>query len=411
MSTADLCAGCRADCRVEAPAGPAAILVAPVLSREEMLRWLHKTDPDRLAELWRLANAVRSACVGDQVHLRGLIEISNHCVRQCGYCGLRAGNRDLVRYRMTADEIVGCAYDARVYGYGTVVLQAGEDYGLKTDWVSGLGRRSKAETGLAVTLSLGERGEDELREWKEAGADRYLLRFETSDERLYEHIHPSLPGRVSDRLAMLRLLAELGYEVGSGVMVGVPGQTYASLVSDIELFRSLDLDMIGIGPYIAHPATPLGEVALAPAGPAGCAAGAGAGTADPPLRTAICAADQAPNDELTVYKMLALTRLACPRANIPSTTALATINKESGRELGLQRGANIVMPNLTPPKYRVLYEIYPDKACINETAEMCRGCLTGRIESIGRHVGTGAGGRARGRATAGSTSLSGRTAG
>ena len=158
-------------------------------------------------------------------------------------------------------------------------------------------------------------------------------------------------------------------------MVGIPGQTYQILADDIELFRSLDLDMIGVGPYIAHPSTPLGDGRWA------------AGTPE---------AEQVPNDELMVYKVVALTRLVCPEANIPSTTALATINKTSGRELGLQRGANIVMPNLTPPEYRVMYEIYPDKACVNETAEMCRGCLSGRIESIGRRVGDGPGGRRHG---------------
>ena len=317
--------------------------------------------------------------MGDEVHLRGLIEISNHCVRQCGYCGLRAGNRSLGRYRMTEDETLACAHDARLFGYGTVVLQAGEDYGLKAEGVAALVRRIKVETGLAVTLSLGERSDEELRAWREAGADRYLLRFETSDDDFYRLIHPSLPGRTSNRMAMLRRLREMGYEIGSGVMVGIPGQTWDTLVDDIEAFRHLDLDMIGVGPYIAHPATPLGDGAWAPKAPL---------------------SDQVPNDELTVYKVVALTRLVCPQANIPSTTALATINKESGRELGLQRGANIVMPNLTPSSYRALYEIYPDKACVNETADMCRFCLEGRIASIGRRLGAGPGGRSRHRVRA-----------
>jgi biotin synthase len=357
----------RPDAAPTAPTG-----AADTLTPKDILAWFTESDPARLEELWRLADETRRANVGDAVHLRGLIEISNHCVRQCGYCGLRAGNRGLTRYRMTADEILACTRDAREFGYGTVVLQAGEDYGLETQWISDLIRRIKTETGLAVTLSLGERRDDELLAWREAGADRYLLRFETSDDDLYRCIHPALPGRSSDRIAMLRHLRELGYEIGSGVMVGIPGQTYASLANDIVLFRELDLDMIGVGPYIAHPDTPLGDGSWAPAAPL---------------------ADQAPNDELTVYKAVALTRLVCPEANIPSTTALATLNKESGRESGLRRGANIVMPNLTPPYYRALYEIYPDKACVNETAEMCRFCLAGRIASIGRTVGKGPGGR------------------
>lgn len=355
----------------EAPIG---VLGRPP-AREEILAWLQETDAVRLEELWRQADLVRRRNVGDAVHLRGLIEISSHCVRQCGYCGLRAGNMALDRYRMTEEEILGCARQARQYGYGTVVLQAGEDYGIATGWMAALIRRIKAETSLAVTLSLGERPEPDLAAWRQAGADRYLLRFETSDPDLYRIIHPSLPGRSLDRLAILRTLKQFGYETGSGVMVGIPGQSHKSLADDLNTFRALDLDMIGVGPYIPHPATPLGRGEWLPRLPEG---------------------EQVPNTELMVYKMVALTRLVCPEANIPSTTALATINRENGRELGLARGANVVMPNLTPPEYREKYEIYPGKACITETAEACRGCLRHRIEALGRSVGTGAGGRRRG---------------
>ena len=342
------------------------------LDRDGLLAWLREDDPAQLERLWAAADETRRRRVGDAVHLRGLIEISNHCVRACGYCGLRAANREIERYRMSADEILACAHAAKAYGWGTVVIQSGEDYGLKTEWVAEVVQRIKTETGLAVTLSLGERPEADLAAWREAGADRYLLRFETSDEELYRLIHPDLPGRVSDRMAMLKTLQRLGYEAGSGIMIGIPGQTYGSVVDDILLFGTLDLDMIGVGPYIAHPLTPLGDRSW--------------------MRD-IPAEEQIPGDELTVYKVVALTRLVRPDANIPSTTALATINKVDGRELGLQRGANIVMPNLTPPEYRVRYEIYPEKACVNETAEMCRGCLQGRIASIGRVVGEGPGGR------------------
>ena len=344
------------------------------LDRGHILAWLREDDPRRLDELWRAADETRRRHVGDEVHLRGLIELSNYCVRACGYCGLRAANREIERYRMSADEILACARQAQEYGYGTVVLQSGEDYGIHTDWMADVVERIKRETGLAVTLSLGERPDDDLEVWRAAGADRYLLRFETSDEGLYRLIHPDLPGRRSDRFAILRTLSRLGYEAGSGIMVGIPGQTYASVADDIDAFRDLDLDMIGVGPYIAHPATPLGDRSWA---------------------REIPPDEQIGSDEATVYKVVALTRLVCPEANIPSTTALATINKIDGRELGLQRGANIVMPNLTPPEYRLRYEIYPDKACVNETAEMCRGCLQGRIEAIGREVGGGPGGRRR----------------
>jgi biotin synthase len=227
-------------------------------------------------------------------------------------------------------------------------------------------RRIKSESTLAVTLSLGERHPDDLAAWREAGADRYLLRFETSNPALYERIHPRRPGDAPDRLALLAALRQMGYEVGSGVMIGIPGQTYDDLAGDLELFGALDLEMIGVGPFLPHPDTPLGVEPR-----------------DVP--------DQVPNSELMTYKVVALARLLCPRANIPSTTALATLNRVNGRELGLVRGANVLMPNLTPTEYRRLYEIYPAKACLYETAEQCHGCLVGRIAALGRTIGTGRG--------------------
>ena len=341
----------------------------------DILSWLEEEDSDRLNELYRMADEVRREAVGGEVHLRGLIEISNYCSRQCGYCGLRAGNRDLERYRMTAEEILECAHQAARYRYGSVVLQGGEDYGIEREWLAQLVRRIKEETPLAVTLSMGERPCEDLVAWKEAGADRFLLRFETSDPELYKLIHPAAGGeRAAGRIEILGQLRELGYEAGSGVMVGIPGQTFTGLALDIALFRRLDLDMIGVGPYISHPDTPLGK-----------------GDWVRP----ILPQEQVPNTEQMTYKVVALARLVCPEANIPSTTALATLNKETGRELGLMRGANVVMPNMTPPKYRALYEIYPAKACIDETSNECRVCLRRRIEAIGRQVGAGQGGRLR----------------
>jgi len=342
------------------------------LTKEEILGWLRENDTTRLEELWKLANESRRSHVGDAVHLRGLIEISNYCIRRCSYCGLRASNRSLGRYRMEADEIMEAAYQAHKFGYGTVVLQGGEDYGITKDWMAGIIRRIKEETPLAVTLSLGERTEAELKAWREAGADRYLLRFETSDRALFNTIHPPSGNRTCDRIALLRLLKELGYQTGSGIMVGLPGQTYESVANDIMLFRELDLDMIGIGPFIPHPQTPLGTQAS---------------------NSESLHEEQVPNSELMVYKAMALTRLVRPDANIPATSALATINKHNGRELGLKRGGNVFMPNLTPLKYRKLYEIYPAKACIDETGSICNGCLTARIQMIGRHIGQGPGGR------------------
>lgn len=339
------------------------------MNEEQIINWLREDDDAKLETLWEQADKVRIANVGDQVHLRGLIEISNICVRRCGYCGISADNHQIERYRMTEEEIMECVHKAVGYGYGTVVMQSGEDYGIGRQWMSGIIRRIKTETNLAVTLSLGERPDEDLMAWREAGANRYLIRFETSNRLLYEKIHPPFGGKISDRFVILEHLRNLGYEVGSGVMIGIPGQTYQDLARDILAFRKLDLDMIGVGPFIPHPETPLGQC-----------------LEDAP-------ADQVPNTEKMTYKVIALTRLVCPEANIPSTTALASLNKADGRELGLMRGANIVMPNLTPPQYRVMYEIYPNKACINETSEACASCLSMRILNIGRALGSGQGER------------------
>jgi biotin synthase len=341
-------------------------LEAP-LSHEELEAHLRQEDPEALEALWAKADDVRRRNVGDAVYLRGLVEISNHCARECHYCGIRSGNTTVHRYRMSRMEVLDCAKQARDLGYGTVVLQAGEDAALTCDWVAEVVRQIKVATGLAVTLSLGERADDELKVWKDAGADRYLMRFETSNPDLFALIHPPRSGSFVDRAELLRRLRRMGYEVGSGVLIGIPGQTYGDLARDIELFHELQLDMIGVGPFIPHPQTPLGKMLF-------------------PQNV-----DQVPNTEAMTYKVLALTRLMRPDANIPSTTALATLNLSTGRELGLQRGANILMPNLTPTQYRALYEIYPAKACIRETAVQCHGCIKMRLMSIGRHIGQGAG--------------------
>jgi len=343
------------------------------MQRSEILSWLREKDEGRLEELWAQADATRKANVGDEVHLRGLIEIGNYCVRQCAYCGINACSQGITRYRMKPEEILECARVAHRLGYGSVVMQAGEDPGFRPETVADIIREIKATTPLAITLSLGEREDDELRLWKEAGADRYLLRFETTDPVLYDRIHPSLPGTLSDRLAQLDRMRDMGYEIGTGVMVGIPGQTWETLAQDIETFRRYDMDMIGIGPFLPSPRTPLG-------GPEAASFMA------PPEA-------QVPNDEATTLKAVALARLNCPQANIPSTTALATLDPATGRELGLSRGANVVMPNVTPPEYRVLYEIYPGKACVHETAQVCHGCMEARIRSIGRTMGKGPGGR------------------
>ncbi|HNV04365.1 MAG TPA: [FeFe] hydrogenase H-cluster radical SAM maturase HydE [Vicinamibacterales bacterium] len=350
-------------------------LSCDALDHDAIAAWLRETDPAALAALWRRADAVRRARVGDAVHLRGLIEITNYCVRHCAYCGIAACAGPLRRYRMTLEEILACARQGRDFGFGTVVLQGGEDPGVTGPFVADVVRAIKAETGVAVTLSLGERSEADLRLWRDAGADRYLLRFETTDQDLYARIHPNVPGTLSDRFAQLRLMRRMGYEIGTGVMIGIPGQTWDTLADDILAFRDFDMDMIGIGPYLRSPRTPL-------AGPLG-------------LELAAAPEEQVPSDEVTTLKAMALTRLVCPDTNIPSTTALSILDPSAGRVNGLTRGANVIMPNLTPPEYRVLYDIYPGKAGIHETAEVLADRVIALIDGLGRTIGTGPGSRGR----------------
>ena len=342
------------------------------MTPEEVPTWLFENDPTRLEMLWRAADLTRQLYVGDEIHLRGLIEVSNVCQRSCAYCGIAACAPNVERYRMTQEDILECADKALEYGFGTVVMQAGEDPGITGEWMADTIRMIKDRTGLAITLSLGERSEADLSAWREAGADRYLLRFETTDEDLYRRIHPSLPGGVSDRLQQLMRMREIGFEIGTGVMVGIPGQTWETLSNDILTFQHFDMDMIGIGPYIPSPGTPL-------EGPLGEMLMVEAGT------------QQVPNDPLTTLKALALTRLVCPQTNIPSTTALATLDPNAGRANGLLRGANVIMPNLTQPKYRVLYQIYPGKAGLHETADITTAKIHAQIEALGRRVGQGPG--------------------
>ena len=338
------------------------------LDFDGVMRWLREEDPAQLSALYRRADEVSAACVGDEVHLRGLVEIGNYCGRNCHYCGIRKDNGELRRYRMTEDEIIGCARACVRLGYGTLVLQSGEDFGIRAAWLADILHRIKEETDLAITLSLGEREPWEWELWRQAGADRYLLKFETSNADLYARIHPARVDANSDRPAMLRQLRGLGFEIGSGAMVGLMGQGYEDLARDLLLFHELDLDMIGIGPYIPHSATPMGM-------------GSAQYAAAPP--------DQVPATATMTYKAIALTRILCPHTNMPSTTALRTLDP-SGLVRSLQCGANVIMPALTPLRYRLLYEIYPGKARLDEP-EQAALYLREQLRTLGRTVGLDAG--------------------
>jgi biotin synthase len=340
------------------------------MNREEIRRRLDPETSGPAEDLRRAADAVRAATVGDEVHLRGLIEVSNHCVRRCAYCGISLHNAYLPRYRMGANEILEGAQKALQFGYGTVVLQAGEDPGLSRRFVAEVIRRLRGETGLAVTLSLGERDPADLKAWREAGADRYLLKFETSAPLLYAAIHPPREGADIHRSEWVRILEDQGYEVGTGILVGLPGQSLHSLAEDLELLADLDPDMVATGPYLPHPETPLARSPALPPVPPGA------------LRD-LC------------LRVLALTRILLPEANIPSTTALSTLDPLRGLELGLRWGANVVMPDLTPERYRRFYAIYPGRRVSGEWDRESHEALLDLLGRLGRRPGKGPGARHR----------------
>lgn len=314
-------------------------------------------DEESRTRLFRTADEVRRRYVGDEVHLRGIIEFSNHCVRNCHYCGLRVQNRSLPRYRMTEDQIVSVAEAAASLGFiGTIVLQSGEDPAYDGPALAGIIRKVKKRTGLAVTVSVGDRPREDYALWREAGADRYLLKHETADTELFRRLRPGTT--LDGRLECLRHLRELGYQLGSGNMVGLPGQTLSTLVDDLLLLRGLDVEMAGIGPFIPHPQTPLANAAAGSVGLTLC--------------------------------VLAVARLVLPWAHLPATTALATADHR-GRQKALLCGANVVMPNVGPTEYRHLYQIYPGKAAINDDAETYLKHLAETVHSLGRTVGKGPG--------------------
>lgn len=328
-----------------------------MLTEDEIVRLLSLTEPEEREALFRAADAVRKACVGDEIFLRGIIEFSGHCVRNCHYCGLRAQNRDITRYRISDDEIVARAKVLEEKLCTTVVLQSGEDPFYDRDRLCSIIRRITNETSLAITLSVGERSFDDYRAFKEAGADRYLLRHETSNPRLYRQFHPGF--EPEDRIRCLKWLKELGYEVGSGCIIGLPGQTVEDLARDVLFIKNLDIDMIGIGPFIPHPGTPLKNT------PQG--------------------------DTDMVLKMLAVLRLMTRDTNIPATTALGVIDPVARRKAFLA-GANVFMPNFTPDPYTALYEIYPGKGPeAGAIAKASEGGYVFLFEGMGRSIGKGHG--------------------
>lgn len=321
-------------------------------SRKEIIKILSDNNEENNKKLFQKADSVRRQNVGNEVHLRGLIEFSNICKCNCKYCGLRSSNNKIERYRIEKDKIIEIAKHASEMGYKTIVLQSGEDKYFSTEIMVEIIKEIK-KLDIALTLSLGEKTTEEYKAFKDAGADRYLIRIETTDKELYKKMHPNMS--FENRIRCLKDLKELGYEVGTGCLVGLPEQTIESLANDILFFKEIDADMIGIGPFIPHPNTPL--------------------------------KDEKTGDFNLALKVMALTRIILPDINIPATTAMETLNP-NGRIIALQSGANVVMPNVTTTEYRAKYEIYPNKICINDNPDKCRNCIENKIKSIGRTIST-----------------------
>lgn len=291
------------------------------LSKKEIIDILKSPDTN----IFKEADVVRKKYVGDGVHLRGLIEFSNICKCNCLYCGLQSSNKHVNRYRLSKDEILDIAKKGVDEGFKTIVLQSGEDEFFNTKLMCEIISEIK-NLGVTLTLSIGEKSFEDYKAFKDAGADRYLLRIETTDKNLYKKMHPY--ANFDNRMRCLYDLKKLGYETGTGCLVGLPEQTLESLADDILFFKELDADMIGIGPFISHPDTPLknennGSLDLA-------------------------------------IKVMAVTRILLKDINIPATTAMESLRSD-GRLLALQSGANVVMPNLTDDCHKKMYEIYPNK--------------------------------------------------
>lgn len=305
--------------------------------------------------LFESADKIRKQIYGKDVYIRGLIELSNYCKNNCLYCGIRRDNHKINRYRLTEQDILLCCDTGYELGFRTFVLQGGEDSFFSDSVLCSIISKIKGKyPNCAVTLSLGERTEESYKALFNAGADRYLLRHETATKSHYKKLHPEEMS-FDNRIECLKTLKKIGFQTGAGFMVGSPFQTHDNLVEDLLFIKKLEPEMVGIGPFISHNETPFKDFKN--------------GT----LRDTLV--------------MVALTRILLPHALIPSTTALGTINPK-GRELGLKAGANVVMPNLSPVKFRKLYSLYDNKICMGDEAAECRKCLERRVESAGYKIVT-----------------------
>lgn len=323
------------------------------LSREEYLYLLDHITSKEALYLYELAYNQKQPYFDNRVYLRGLIEISSYCKQGCKYCGINSFVKGIKRYRLSIEEIIECCDVGYVLGYRTFVIQGGEDSYYTDAVLIKLIKQIKAKySDVRITLSLGERSYESYKRLYQAGADRYLLRHETASKRLYEHLHHDFMS-FERRRECLEDLKEIGYQVGAGFMVGSPTQSNEDLVEDLLYLKELNPHMIGIGPYLCHSDTEL-------------------------------KGNMSGSLEETLI-MVALVRLTHPKALLPATTALGTLDKK-GREKALNAGANVMMPNISPTENRELYEIYQNKICTGDTSVQCRGCIELRIKSFEHSV-------------------------
>lgn len=347
------------------------ILQKQEITKDDLITLLSIEDENNLNKLFQKAYSVKEYYIGRIAHYRGLIEFSNYCIKDCKYCGIRKSNNLVDRFYMNKDEILKMAKWAFDNEYGSITLQSGErtddDF---VDFISDVigDIKTKFNGNLGMTLCMGEQTEETYKKWFDKGGHRYLLRIETTNKNLYNKIHPKNDlHNFEKRVECLKILKKLGYQVGTGVMIGIPGQTIEDLADDIIFFKNMDIDMIGMGPYIVHKDTPIGKYAI---------------------EQGFDTKENKNKRFLMGLKMIAVTRIFLKDVNIAATTALQALDS-LGREKGLKAGANILMPIITLEDYREKYQLYDNKPCIDDNADKCKNCLTGRVMSVGEKVGFG----------------------
>jgi biotin synthase len=339
------------------------IVNKPELSKQDIIRLLSITDKREQEALIKKAYSIKEKTVGRKVHLRGLIEFCNRCQKNCLYCGIRSGNEKVTRYSLTDEEILEVTAHALKNQFTSIVLQSGEQNNRDfTQRITALITNIKKTTHpeFRITLSVGEQSFETYKEWFDAGAERYLLRIETSNVALYQRIHPdNALHSFKTRFHCLENIQKIGYQTGTGVMIGLPFQTIDNLADDLLFIKAMNIDMVGMGPYLEHADTPFFK-----------------------YKDSLLPLIERFNLSL---RMIAVLRILMPDINMVATTALQTIDT-FGREKGLKAGANVLMPNLTPGKYRANYLLYDNKPCIDEEADECMDCLANRIKMIGEEI-------------------------